>query len=514
MRTTDLHTPSTAKMDSFNFILPRRLWNPYEWMRVVGWPGTQYDAQQELWDRHVRMVKTVPTPDSKPDADEIVPSGNVDEQPDSSKSNVLEENNLFEEPAQDSIPSNPADQQLVRNQCYVVFRGEDETDYTEGPVRLINATDGIKECTALLMRLELSGKIQNSIQAQHHFAKSRRIATQQRDVMLNYEIELDAEISDHKFRLSEAADAENEAEHAKIEQELEYLEMMVQDAKARREEIEANIQTEKDLLLEHQAEVNADLEEAFIVGNLLAPEEEQQDPPVEELNVQNEYQLFRKRLAEYGNTDDYDDSIAPLGTVEENYKAPELSEEEKAQETLKENYWDAYQRLREAQHAFDCKERDRAIQLQANYDASARGMPTTDPSEDAFDLRWLKRFQELTHELLEAEVALSDAKAAARDADVDIPVLNDQASGFRDDVDDGYRLSFEQDCVDSAPRQKVDGWLEAVDRAEAGSPSFNDGSECSDEWEADEVQVSDSVSVVAEGTERRRIDKWRKTCGR
>lgn len=66
----------------------------------------------------------------------------------------------------------------------------------------------------------------------------------------------------------------------------------------------------------------------------------------------------------------------------------------------------------------------------------------------------------------------------------------------------------------SVPSPTVRLWLDKVpEGVEVGSPSFGDGARSdTEEWEAEEVGISDSVSLVAEGRERARIDRWRKAC--
>ncbi|CAK4032600.1 Hypothetical predicted protein [Lecanosticta acicola] len=52
--------------------------------------------------------------------------------------------------------------------------GEADEDYTAGPCRMISAFDGVQEVTALLMKLDLSAKIQEAINFQRGVAKEKR----------------------------------------------------------------------------------------------------------------------------------------------------------------------------------------------------------------------------------------------------------------------------------------------------------------------------------------------------
>ena len=62
------------------------------------------------------------------------------------------------------------------------------------------------------------------------------------------------------------------------------------------------------------------------------------------------------------------------------------------------------------------------------------------------------------------------------------------------------------------PSPKIKVWLIAI--PELASPSFDERTEEEeDEWEASDIEISDSVSLVAEGAERKKIDNWRRVCG-
>lgn len=118
--------------------------------------------------------------------------------------------------------------------------------------------------------------------------------------------------------------------------------------------------------------------------------------------------------------------------------------------------------------------------------------------------------QELTHDLMQAEDAFNTAKEACVAAGVDA-CDDDRASGFVDDAGDGYRLSQEVQQMASVAEPKIASWLGEVD--ELVSPSFNDHAESADDWPTKDVDISDSRSLVAEGSDRKRMDKWRQICG-
>ena len=401
------------------------------------------------------------------------------------------------------------DDQAIRDQAYIYIQPEQPEDYTVGPARMVISNDGVEECPALLMTYELSTRIQRASRAQRDFARSEQDALRQREVLSNFEIDLEHQIASHSTKLAIFEEESPSEEQKALEEELEILELMLNNAKDRRQAVKANLETKANMLLEMQASAIAILEDAFIQARLLEPEIDEPDTPIEELDLENEYQDFRRTLEQSDEENEVEPEPLHTGNEHLQHFDPAIAEWEHEQEK-KQEYLAARKRLQEAQSAFDRRDGDSDMQRQANYEAVEHSMEAADATPEDFDMRWLKRTQELTRELIDAEVAVAEAKADAIRLGADI-AEQDQESGFVSNFEDGYRTSFEQEQIASVPLPKVENWLSSV--PEATSPSFNDREEDGDEWEADDVEISDSVSLVAEGAERRRIDKWRQVCG-
>jgi hypothetical protein len=199
---------------------------------------------------------------------------------------------------------------------------------------------------------------------------------------------------------------------------------------------------------------------------------------------------------------DYDDDV----------RAP--SEEEQARQEIINTLWISKETLDQARRDFEEREVLRARELQNNMAAADSGEHTTDATPEDFDVRWVLRYGELTRDLINAEAAYADVKRAAFEAGVPLPFEdNETVCEAMDDEGLGYTISKEQELVASVPSPIVRRWLDKVPEGEVSSPSFGDAARSdSDEWEAEEVGISDSVSLVAEGRERTRIDRWRKAC--
>jgi hypothetical protein len=401
-----------------------------------------------------------------------------------------------------------------RDIIYLVFNGEDETDYTEGPARMVFATDGVRDtCGSLLLTLSLSKNVQEAIWAERAFAKAQRTAESKRQIYTNFRSVLNAEIANHNLRLLREDGEESESQKRRLQEELANLELMVEENQLRQQKVQTDLESQARVLREIQRQANVEIEEAFVCARLLEPEDDVADDPVDELDLQQEYQNFVAPSEVVDGDSEVTVAAVVLDTSRNHRFASQgpVTKEQRRERELNEAVWTAHDRFQKAQAAFDRRESARLDEYSANAQAAARGEETMDASPEDFDLRWVQKIQELTREIIEAESALSAAKAAAVDGGIDVP-MDDRASGFVDDVADGYRMSMEQAMIGSVPSPKIKDWISGI--PEVASPSFNEHSNEADDWEAEDVEISDSVSMVAQDAgERRRIDKWRQVCG-
>ncbi|KAK4549444.1 hypothetical protein LTR36_006441 [Oleoguttula mirabilis] len=128
-------------------------------------------------------------------------------------------------------------------------------------------------------------------------------------------------------------------------------------------------------------------------------------------------------------------------------------------------------------------------------------------SDLAFDMHQLQTTRHMARQIVEAEEALEAAKSAAVAAGIQLPG-SDIESGFVDDVNDGYRISWEEDAAGTVNPQGIIKWLQGVSDEITEEPA----EAAIDDWDAESVDISDSASMVADGPARKRIDKWRAAC--
>lgn len=365
----------------------------------------------------------------------------------------------------------------------------------------------------MLMTFDLSLKIRESLHAQRAFAVAETRALHEEQANLDFELKLEHSIRKHEIRMMDLADLETDeanVEREALSDELEKLQLLLKNTRALRQQIKVRMETQADNLRNVQAKVNALLKQTFIDARLIEPFVEPDEEPVPVLTVEEEYRKICQAIAEDDGLEELE--IASFHSCSDHYVAPPLSPTTQALQNLQNlqnDYFSAQRRLGEAQVAFDRRYDTREAEWYANFEAVERGEQARDASVEDFDARWVVRIQEMTREVIEAEEAMTVAKRALVDAGVDL-FQDDQESCFVDTADDGYLGDHEEKLVARVPGEKIDGWLKEVpDRSSSMSVDGRDA----DEWDVGDVDIGDSASTIAEGADRRRIDKWRRICG-
>ena len=350
------------------------------------------------------------------------------------------------------------------------------------------------------MTLDWSAKVQYAMQATRDFEQLETATENQLDIAMDFETQIDEEIAHHHYRLGAFEDGKDTdtQKEAALREELRILEQMLKDSENDRQCAQALLRSKANILREIQARANAYLEEAFIHARLLEPREDQGDGPIEYRDLQKEFKMWRERQQGVDPLQD----IAPLDTRRD-YRVPPPTAEQQARRNIVNAFWEAQEALQRAQVAFDRKEQRRAEAWQAHLQAAEREEEPVDTSREDFDLGWLKRFQEFTGELLAAEEAFAAARANALEAGIDMDGEG-QLSASEDGEDD--RLSFHEEATAFKAEPRITTWLKSL--SSPLSPSFNEQPSDTEDWDGADVGLSDSISVVAQGTDRRRIDKW------
>ncbi|GIZ40855.1 hypothetical protein CKM354_000417700 [Cercospora kikuchii] len=409
------------------------------------------------------------------------------------------------------VPS-PDELRRARRAKWATFDGEDESDYTTGPIRIVAASDGVADFPSLLLNLKLSTAIQSAIHAEQEMEELGTSASVERVNWLDLRSRVADKIADLELRLlitkGQARSATEDDDERIIDAEASRDELRKFKAfrlaiRREYEELDMRIQHKKDELLVLQKAVTAVLEEAFVDANLVKPARRNAQPPYQEWDVDAVFDDFvRLEYVETGDvsgdqTGRLEDGM--LRSCDDTTFDDDPATEEKQQ--ARDAYYEAQCKLQEAQESFD----NRA-------DIEYREMQDV-KDEDAleFSHRCIRRGRELTRALIEAEEAEAKARAATERAGISLP---QQESGFCDRADDGYGSEYERGGVAQAPRGRIFECMASI--PDAADPHKQDTLPRpeADDWKYRDMDFGESRSVIDEGSQRRRIDKWSIACSR
>lgn len=400
-----------------------------------------------------------------------------------------------------------------------ILIGELSSDeYTETGGGIVIGSDGTKKCPVLLLTYDMSIGMQKVLNLQRVVSKQEREANAKLEALANYETALRREIQNHQALIDKAeaggdssainaADEPNFAES--LQEELENLKRLLQGAENRKIVVDANLTSRRNLLQKYQDDVNKHIEVAFVYAQVVEEASEEEDFEVPEISVQEEYQSLVIKMQDLHGISVAERSFTST-TERIETPMPAISPERQARIAASKALWEAEQDRQYARVQFEERNVNRERELQQTIAAEQRGELVPFSSVEEFDLSWVVRFREITRELLDAEKRVSQARAAAKEAGLSLE-HDTQSSCFPDDPADGQLelMSSENDSPETfAGDPRMIAWMDSLD--DSGNPEFWEPADV-DEWGSGaEVVDSDSASVVAYGSERRRIDAWQR----
>ncbi|KAF7192500.1 hypothetical protein HII31_06173 [Pseudocercospora fuligena] len=391
---------------------------------------------------------------------------------------------------------------IARSHHRLIFDGEDENDYTFGPIRVVQTFDGVSDGAALLLNMDLTGHIQDALRAAREFQEAEAGADDERMRLWDLRSEIQSKISICDYRIA-VAEESNSGEVDTIRAEMENLTLFAKDVKERETMADRRLEDMARGLRIYQERVNAYLEEAFQHANLIEPPSEE-PLPLEPLDLAAEYNDFCDRQQESGDSDFQRIDITANNETALERDPDELGPEDRARIEAEAQFYRAKSAFQDAQATFDRRLGDCDAEAQVSHE-----------TQSEFDLRWFQRNNQLTRELIKAEDEYHNAKAEAISVGVELRGSDIQSTHFADRSDDGYRESYENDVMASVPREKIDQWLDTIpDNPQVlQSPEVVSQEAPSDEMQLGEVPVGVSRSVINETpSDRKLIDKWREMC--
>jgi hypothetical protein len=370
---------------------------------------------------------------------------------------------------------------------FIRFASEDEGDYTSGPIRIVNAHDGVRpDAAALLMNLDFSCKIQAAIQAQRDVEAAEQAVFHEKNQLTDLILDIQGELTNCEFELAISESQISEDAHA-LAKRRAILQDFLDCVERRCDFISARVTAQAANLRVRLADINEYLHDAFIAADLISPPAEEPVDPLELLDFKTEFQLF---------CEEHDDGEA----VELHGPSVGQNPEQKAQSDATGAFYQAQHEWDHAQVAFDNREEDRD-----------KEELTTEERPEEFHIRWVQKNRDLTRALINAESAYLAAKATAIKEGVQA-VIHLQSAQFKDHPNDGYLESREQQGMPTGPCARVTGWMDQI--PDNASPDV----ECADISDAqhtdiEEADMWDSCSQCRyddDPRNRSMIDAWQK----
>ncbi|CAK1356158.1 unnamed protein product [Cercospora beticola] len=414
------------------------------------------------------------------------------------------------------VATDPESEQAARANTYVRFNIEEESDYTRGPIRIVNAFDGVEKVSSLLLNLDLSAKVRAIILSRRDFEAAQIEAAIECQQWRQLQSELAYRISSLTLQLS-IADDQSEMDPDDIEdleasqEELKKLNAFQDKITRVFGEIECQVQSYYNRLQLNHREVEAYFEEAFVAARLVHPEPAADDTGFDYHDFDVVYQGFceneyvpREDASDAGRQVSRDEEplIKPLGNIP-NDEDPDWQRKKQALDT----WHQARLKLQKAQEAFDAREDD------AHQDKCR----AEEAKEDLLDwsLHWVQRGRELTRALIEAEEEDDKAREAAEEAGVDV-ARHYQNARFHDHASDGYGSGYERGGIAQAPRERIFEWMSQISDGEAGDPNKQElvPRPEIDDWDYEDIAINESRSVIDDAPRRQKIDSWSRACGR
>lgn len=424
------------------------------------------------------------------------------------------------------------------------FDSQAKHNYTSEPSKVRISHDGSKSCIAVFPTSSLMEKLQLAVLDRRELVNAQQEA-EARLADLDQDFRhLRRDIHHVEFDIAEIEAEDSEHEQAGLD------EMRIQALHLRQEQTDIDserkdIKRRLDELFEsHRAQQHdlfADLDSLFVNCNLLEPAASSGDDAAASILGDGRPEQTRSNSSTSGPSANAEDAGSfPTGNdhivLHRKSRVDDLRsaaipsrclkqalrlQEPDPKELLLHQYRTKRTQLNLAERAFDARGDKVDQEAEERNRRLAAGEETE--SDTAFDIRQLESTRRLTHALIEAEAAYEKLKTEAVADGLQLED-SDLESGFVDDVEDGYRISIEEELCASVDPARALYWLQGIpedtpsmleDLSMAGSGTLGTEELCdieADNWDAKTVEIADSRSMVAVGRARTRIEKWRATC--
>ena len=375
--------------------------------------------------------------------------------------------------------------------------------YTEGEAQIIPASDGSKDCLALLLTREMVTKISQIA------TRSRRLEFINKDLR-KMKREVESEKNMIEYKTDEIQDTNDQAKIAQINQEIDDTQRRLAAAVECVDAIEDEIMTLTDNLAFSREQCQEMFEDVLGREDLLEvsdPETAREFDPT--ISRGSNYSVEPPVCREEPHT---------LDTQGVDKESISVQLEEMVRRTAKADFEEKRDNFYALDEAFEHRQ-DNLVKEKAEYLRRVEE-GTCDLSQTEFDLLALEDFQRLTANLRHAEEEFEDAFKRAKQ----LGVLDDHDAYYQQSVfsewSGGYPMSMEHAMVDCAPTKRIGYWQDRIDESQGtglepwGNPELEPEDRAMEDCDVKSVAISDSWSCVDWTRNRRRIDRWREIAGR
>ena len=382
-----------------------------------------------------------------------------------------------------------------------------QPQFTEGPARFIVVNDGSKDCLALLVTERFIAKSCDLYEDSHHLLGKQGPLQQVRRDARN------AEVSMSLVRESlEVAESQEQADE--LGEIAQKRESELSEARRRKNEIEEGAQLLENKIAASRAYTQWVMETAMGQARLLEPHRPL--TPFTAADAEDDENLnesHSQTQSEYEVQNAAQDAGVPKqqALVSGNHAEVLTSSDEVAadDDSIRQAAWEDYNEKLETFHKvqaiFDDQQQAYETNLAKFQDGVKTGIYNMSRSE--FDRNRVRHGQKVTRALIDAEEAFDAAKAYAKAVGATGSDF-EQTSYF-----DHYEESMPENQMASYNASKdfsdIYNWMANV--PEVGDPNDFEPVEI-DDWDAKEVDHTDSISQIDFEEYRKPIDQWQYEC--
>lgn len=402
---------------------------------------------------------------------------------------------------QDIMPTSVRAVELMKNH---------QSQFTEGPARLVVVNDGSKDCLALLLTETFVAKTRDLYEDSHHLSGKQGPLQQ-----LRWDVQK-AEASLRQVKESlERAESEEQAD--KLQELAEKRESELIESRHRKDDVEEGAELLQSRISASRIYTKWVLETAMGEANLLEAHRPLTPFIVADTEDDEDASEIYNRRNSVSNDDETQDAVQTSGVPSQqpvrsvtDTEAPTnsedgLADEDSIRQAAWEDYNDKLTTFYQVQAIFD--DRHQAYETQLAKFKNGVKMGIYNMSRSEFDRHRVQYGQKLTRALIEAEEAFDAAKAYAK-------ALGATGSDYEQtNVYGGYAESTPESEMASynASRDHSNIYSWMIDIPESDHSNGFEPVEL-DDWDAKEVDQTDSISQIDFEEYRKPIDQWQYEC--